>query len=111
VLELYAASGDRVGEASTWDSAGCARHHLGHYEAAVHCCEESRALHRQAGVRYAEAEVPGHLGDTYEGDTYEADTYEGAGDPRAASRARRRTREILEDLDHPDAPSPRPGTP
>ncbi|MGI5179786.1 BTAD domain-containing putative transcriptional regulator [Dactylosporangium sp. CA-152071] len=92
-LALHQELDNRQGEAETWDTIGYAHHHLGELAEAAACFERAVALFRLTGDRDFEADSLHHLGDTRLA----------AGDPEAARDTWRRSLEIFEDLDHPDA--------
>ncbi|MEU4251936.1 tetratricopeptide repeat protein [Amycolatopsis sp. NPDC026612] len=83
----------RPGEADTWDSLGCAHHHLGEHQRATACYRNALELFRKLGARHPQADTLIRLGDTHRD----------AGDSRAAHRSWLRALPILEELPHPDA--------
>ncbi|MCO8276169.1 tetratricopeptide repeat protein [Actinoplanes sp. TRM 88003] len=92
-LDVHLRTGNRHGAAHTWDSVGYAYHHLGEHVRAVECYQHAVDLFRELRDRYNEADATTHLGDAYEA----------AGDPVGARTAWTLARNILEDLEHPDA--------
>lgn len=92
-LALLAETGDKYGQAGTWDSLGYAYHQSGDHEQATTCYHNAIDLHRQAGDRHNEADALTRLGDNHHA----------AGRPDAARDSWRRALEILDELDHPDA--------
>jgi DNA-binding SARP family transcriptional activator/tetratricopeptide (TPR) repeat protein len=85
--------GQRLGEASTWDSLGYIHHRRGDHRQAASCYQHALERFRELGNRYLEAETLTNLGDSYLA----------AGEPDAARTAWRRAAAILDQLDHPDA--------
>lgn len=85
--------GDRVGEASTWDSLGFAHAGLGHHPDAIKGYERAIRLFEETSNHYYQADSLVHLGDSYRA----------VGDTAAARQAWSSALAIFEDLDHPDA--------
>ena len=92
-LEMLRQSGDRWGQANTWDSIGYVQRRLGDDEQAAACYLRALELYREIGDRYPESRMRLHLGDIQHA----------AGQPDAARSAWRQALTILEELDHPDA--------
>jgi tetratricopeptide (TPR) repeat protein/transcriptional regulator with XRE-family HTH domain len=84
---------DSEGEAAAWDSLGYAYHHSGRHVEACRCYQRALVLRRSLDDRFNEAETLTHLGDIHDA----------AGNPAAARSAWQQARDILTDLDHPDA--------
>ena len=59
-----AATGDRHGEANTWDSLGFIHDRLGQHRRAIRCYRRALALYRRIGDRYDEADTLTRLGET-----------------------------------------------
>ena len=92
-LTLSADANDRRVAGYTWDSLGYIEHHLGNLGEAAACYDRALSIVREFGVRYAEAVVLTHLGDTR---SAERDL------PRACE-AWLQALVIFEELQHPDA--------
>ena len=92
-LELFRDLADKFGEGATWDSVGCARHHLGQHAEAAACFQRALGLFRKLDARYTQAEILGHLGDAQRA----------SGQLQAAADAYRQALAILDELHHPDA--------
>nr|WP_221383305.1 BTAD domain-containing putative transcriptional regulator [Actinoplanes polyasparticus] len=92
-LDVHLRTGNRHGAAHTWDSVGFACHRLGEQERAVECFRQAIGLFRELRDRYNEADSTAHLGDACHA----------AGDTVGARTAWTLARNILEDLEHPDA--------
>jgi tetratricopeptide (TPR) repeat protein len=92
-LALLEELGNRARLAHTWDTVGCAHHHLGRYDEAVDCFRRALEYCRQNGNRRDEADVLTHLGDTRQA----------AGDTGSARAAWQQALAILDDIGHPEA--------
>ncbi|MEO3790675.1 BTAD domain-containing putative transcriptional regulator [Nonomuraea sp. B10E15] len=92
-LWMHEESGDRRGQAATWDSLGFAHHHLGSHQQAVVCFTRAIDLLRHLGDQYGQAETLLLLGDAHQA----------GGETGESLRAWREARDILVQLNHPDA--------
>lgn len=92
-LALLRPTGDRHGEANTWDSLGFIHAQLGEHREAIRCYGRALRLYRRISDRYDEADTLSRLGVSRHA----------AGDPAGAVRTWRRALGILDDLGHPDS--------
>jgi tetratricopeptide (TPR) repeat protein len=109
-LSLNAKLGQRHEEAHARDSLGCAEQHLGNLAQAIACYQRALSIFREFGDRYFQANTLTHLGDAHHA----------RGELQQARQAWQQARDILIELDHPDAdklrgklrsPSPPEGDP
>lgn len=92
-LDLYVELGHLRGRADTLDSLGYIYHQLGRRTEFTGYFERALALFDQLGDRYHYAATLTNLGDAH----WET------GDPKSARETWRQARDILDDLNHPDA--------
>ena len=92
-MALLRTTGDRHGEANTWDSLGFIHARLADHPAAIRCFQRALGLYRRVSDRYDEADTLSRLGESRQA----------VGDAAGAARTWRRALVILDDLGHPDA--------
>jgi len=90
---LHAATGNRNGEASAYDSLGYAHYHLGQYDQAISHYRRALQVFRDISDRGLEADTLHHIGEVAAA----------SGDPETARHTLSQALTILDEMGHPDA--------